>query len=133
MAAQPPFAVSESYDTKLDPIRELMFRQWVQENGVPFNVNANGPTDYDMRGYYRGMVQGNPQARPTEVNANDGKPHYTDYYKTPMHQSFSAGSQWAGPNAPDWINDSQLASPGGRILFDERQQQSPLLQLMMGR
>jgi hypothetical protein len=49
------------------------------------------------------------------------QPHYTDYWKTPYHQSFSAGSQYAGAVAPQWVNSTQLASPGGRILFDEGQ------------
>jgi hypothetical protein len=133
MAARPPFAVSDSYSTTLDPLQELLFRNWVQANNVPFDVNASGATDYDMRGYFRGMTQGNPQARPTEVNVNDGRPHYTDYYKTPLHQTFSRESQWAGPTAPEWINDRQLVSPGGRILFDEAAQQSPLINLLMGR
>jgi hypothetical protein len=131
MAAQPPFQPSQSYDTRLNPLEELMFRGWVQQNKVPFDPNATGPTDYDMRGYWRGVQQGNPMARPTEVNPNDNRPHYTDYYKTPLHKSFSAGSQWAAPDAPDWINDHQLATRGGRILFDEKRSVSPL-QRMMG-
>lgn len=131
MAAQPPFAVPGSYDTKLDPLRELLFRQWVQQNNVPFDANAKAPTDYDMRGYFQGVQQGNPMARSTETNANDGKPHYTDYYKTPLHQTFSAESQWAGPNAPQWVNDSQLAAPNGKVVFDEKQP-NPLVQLLMG-
>lgn len=131
MPAQPPFQPSQGFDTKLDPIRELMFRQWVSDNKVPFNPNAQGPTDYDMRGYYQGLQNGNPMARPTEINPNDNNPHYTDYYKTPLHQSFSSGSQWAGPNAPQWINDHQLASQSGRILLDEHQA-SPLARLLQG-
>ena len=130
MAEQPPFAAGASYDTQLSPLEEMLFRGWVQQNKVPFNPDAQGSTDYDMRGYWRGMQQGNPMARPTEVNPNDNRPHYTDYYKTPMHQSFSSGSQWAGQNAPQWINDHQLAGPNGRILLDE--QQSPLARLMAG-
>jgi hypothetical protein len=119
MPAQPPFAVGGGYNTNLDLLNELAFRQWVKSNNIPFDVNAAGPTDYDMRGYYQGMQQGNPMARPTEVNVNDGRPHFTDYYKTPLHQTFSAESQWAGPSAPNWINDHQLVSPGGRVVYDE--------------
>lgn len=121
MASYPPFKPSASYNTQLDPGQEQFFRQWITQNGVPFNPNA-GATDYDMRGYWQGLQNGNPMARPTEINPNDNSPHYTDYYKTPLHQSFSAGSQWAGPNAPDWVNDHQLASPNGSILFDEKSQ-----------
>jgi hypothetical protein len=56
------------------------------------------------------------------MNANDGRLHFTDYWKTPLHQSFSAESKYAGPVAPQWINGAQLAGPNGRILFDERPQ-----------
>lgn len=132
MAQQPPFAKPASYDTKLGVLQELLFRGWVDQNKVPFDVNAQGPTDYDMRGYYRGMTQGNPQARPSSINANDGQMHYPDYYKTPQHQSFSNESQWAGPNAPQWVNDTQLAAPNGRVVFDEANQ-SPLARLLAGR
>lgn len=122
MAAYPPFKPGASYNTPLMPLDEMAFRQWVANNSVPFNVNAP-VSDYDMRGYWQGLQQGNPMARPTEVNVNDGRPHYTDYYKTPLHQTFSAESQWAGPLSPTWINDHQLAAPSGRLLFDEQQQQ----------
>lgn len=121
-----PFKPSATYDTKLNPLDEMAYRQWVQRNGVQTNPNATAPQDYDMRGYYQGMQQGNPQARPTEVNPNDNRPHFTDYYKTPMHQSFSDASQWANPaTAPQWINGSQLATQGGRILVDEQRPQGP--------
>lgn len=134
MADAPPFQPAPSYDTQLNPLQELMFQGWVKNNNVPFNANAQGPTDYDMRGYYQGLQNGNPMARPTEVNPNDNRPHYTDYYKTPMHQSFSAGSQWAGPDAPQWANDHQLAAPNGRVIFDEKPSgfQSALAALMAG-
>lgn len=107
-----------------------MFRSWLQENKVPFNADAQGPTDYDMRGYYQGLVNGNPMARPSEVNPNDNRPHFTDYYKTPQHQTFSADSQWAGSGAPQWVNDHQLADQSGRVLFDEAPSGNALANLM---
>ena len=119
MPSYPPFLPGQGYNTQLDPGQEQFFRMWLQQNNVPFNPNAAGPQDYDMRGYYQGMINGNPMARPTEINVNDGLPHYTDYYKTPFHQTFSAGSQWAGDAAPQWINSHQLAAPNGRVVFDE--------------
>lgn len=121
MPSRAPFIAAPGYSTQLDPMAELQFRTWVQQNQVPFNPNTQGPTDYDMRGYFQGLQNGNPMARPTEINPNDNKLHYTDYYKTPLHQTFSSGSQWAGPLDPQWINGSQLAAPSGRILFDEKQ------------
>lgn len=117
--ARPPFNPAPSYNTPLNQLDEMAFRQWTQDNGVPFN-HAAPVTDYDLRGYWLAKQRGQPMATPTEINPNDNRPHFTDYYKTPMHQSFSRGSQWASPNAPDWINDHQLANESGRIIFDER-------------
>lgn len=122
MPVQAPFRLGQSYNTQLSPLDEMAFRQWVSNNGVPFDPNA-GVTDYDMRGYWRALMQGNPMAKPTEINPNDNRPHYTDYFKTPLHQTFSAESQFAGSDAPTWINDHQLADPtSGRVVFDERAQ-----------
>lgn len=130
MTQRPPFAVPSGYNTQLNPMHEMMFRGWADKNKVPFDANAQGPTDYDMRGYWQGMQQGNPKALPSSVNANDGRPHYPDFYKTPLHQTFSAESQWAPPGSPQWVNDSQLANPSGRIVHDERQQGGILDALM---
>ncbi len=107
-----------NYNTPLAPLDEMAFRQWVGQNNVPFDPNAQA-SDYDMRGFYQGLQQQNPRAT-AAVNQNDNMMHYPDYWKTPMHQSFSNESQWATPQAPQWISDSQLAAPNGRILFDEK-------------
>ena len=132
MASYPPFKPGAGYNTPLPVLDEMSFRNWVQGNQIPFNVNAPGASDYDMRGYWQGLQNGNPMARPSEINPNDNRPHFTDYYKTPLHQTFSAESQWAGPSAPTWINDSQLAAPNGRILVDERNQSGGLLSGLLG-
>lgn len=113
-----PFAASSSYNTPLDPGMESFFRQWLVKNKVPFDPEAQ-QSDYDMRGFYKALQQKNPQAQ-SAMNANDGRMHYPDYWKTPLHHSFSSESQWAGPSAPSWINDHQLVSPGGRVVFDEK-------------
>lgn len=120
MPAQPPFKSGASYNTPLDPLREMLFRQWVQQYKVPVDVNAP-VTDYDMRGYWQGRQNGNPMARDTQVNPNDNLPHYPDYYKTPTHERFSSESQWAGSDAPRWINNNQLAASNGRIVADDAQ------------
>ena len=100
--------------TKLPLMDELEFQKWAQENGVPLSG------DYDMRGYYQGLRQGSPHARPSEVNPNDMKPHFTDYYKMPWHETFSAESKGAGPDAPRWNRQDQLVGPDGKILVDEK-------------
>lgn len=107
-----------NYNTTLPLLDEMAFRQWVATNNVPFNPNA-GTTDYDMRGFWRALQQQNPRAQ-SAVNPNDNQMHYPDYWKTPLHKTFSADSQWAGPVAPRWNDQDQLIAPSGRILFDER-------------
>jgi hypothetical protein len=67
-----------------------------------------------MRGFWQSGGGG------TAVNPNDNMLHFPDTYKTPYHQSFSAESQWALPNAPTWNSQDQLVTPDGRIVFDER-------------
>lgn len=117
MSPRAPFKAGDSYNTQLSPIEELAFRQWVATNKVPFNPDS-ASSDYDMRGFYRGVQQGSPMAQ-SGVNSHDNRIHYSDYYKTPSHQSFSSESQWADANTPQWANDTQLAAPSGRVLFDE--------------
>lgn len=114
-----PRVLPQNYSTVLPQMDEFQFRQWLKQNNVPFDPNAP-VTDYDMRGFYQAARQQQPNMT-TQVNPNDQLIHYPDRFKTPLHRSFSNESQWAGPNAPGWINDSQLATPGGRIVFDEKQ------------
>lgn len=112
---------ADNFSTQLGPMQELMFRDWVSRNNVPFSPDATAPQDYDMRGFWQGMQQGNPKAS-SAVDPNDGRLHYPDYWKTPYHETFSKQSQWATPNAPDWTDDDKLVTPGGRVLFDDRAQ-----------
>lgn len=108
---------------------EAAFRKWLSDNRVPFNPDGGRMQDYDMRGFYRGLMNGDPHAQ-TGMNTNDGQLHYSDYWKTPYHQSFSAESQWANPAAaPRWNEQDQLVTPEGRTVFDERAQQGDSLSL----
>jgi hypothetical protein len=110
------YAKPGSYTTQLSPADEQSFQQWVAQNKVPWQ---DSPTaDYDMRGYYKALVSGDPTARQS-LNSNDGLMHFPDTWKTPYHSSFSNESMYATPDAPRWINDSQLADKNGRVLFDE--------------
>lgn len=104
--------------TKLELADELMFRNWLQQNRVPFDPNSSN-NDYDMRGFYQGQRQQSPHAQ-SEVNANDGEQHYTDYYKMPWHPTYSADSQGAGPDAPNWNKQDQLVGQDGKVLYDEK-------------
>jgi hypothetical protein len=114
--ARPPFVAGQT-NTPLSPLDELAFRQWVASSRVPFDPNAQS-SDYDMRGFWRAQQQQNPLAT-SATNPNDGQTHYPDYWKTPLHQSFSNESQWGQENDPRWINKSQLANSGGKVVFDE--------------
>jgi hypothetical protein len=119
MGASPPSVMSGgSYLTQLDPLREAAFQSWVQKNKVPFDPSPNA--DYDMRGFWRALQQGDPMAQQT-LNANDQQMHFPDYWKTPQHESFSRESQFATNQAPQWNDADQLVDPRGRIVFDERQ------------
>ena len=108
-----------TYNTDLTPKEELTFREWVRRNKVPFDVNAQ-TTDYDMRGFWKAYSSGDPRAM-SQVDPNDKQLHYSDYWKTPYHETFSAESQWANPKtAPTWNEQDQLVLPDGTILFDDR-------------
>lgn len=111
------------YNTPLPFHQENQFRQWLGQNFVPFDPNAK-QSDYDMRGFWQALMNGNPQAA-SAVDPNDSQLHYPDYWKTPMHETFSNQSQWALPGAPSWNAQDQLVTPSGTVQFDDRAGQSP--------
>jgi hypothetical protein len=84
-----------------------------------------------MRGFYRGLLQKDPRAS-SAVDANDGHLHYPDFWKTPLHETFSNESQWAPADAPEWTPDDKLVTSGGRVVFDDRAVISPLVKAIMG-
>lgn len=120
-----PASETNNYTTDLSGDQEKQFRQWVGQNKVPFDPDGQA-NDYDMRGYWKDVVSqgGNEQQR----NTVDGQMHFPDTYKTPFHQSFSEGSKYALPSAPEWVgpnglpdlNGHQLRDKAsGRIVYDE--------------
>lgn len=109
-----------SYSTTLGPVEEQLFKSWVAKNRVPFDASTVDPkSDYDMRGFYRALVGGDPKAS-SAIDPNDTQMHYPDYWKTPYHETFSKESQWALPTAPSWTPDDKLVGSNGRIIFDDR-------------
>jgi hypothetical protein len=108
---------SSGYLTTLPPSDEANFQAWLQKNSVPFDPSQTA--DYDMRGFWKGLISGDPHAE-TGVNQNDGRLHFSDYWKTPYHMSFSGESQFARPGAPTWNDQDQLVLPNGQVVFDER-------------
>lgn len=115
--ALPASVMRGGYLTKLAPLNEMAFQQWVKDNNVPFDPSPKA--DYDMRGFFQALMSGDQRAR-TGMNSNDGKLHFGDYFKTPYHESFSAESRYASKGAPQWNELDQLVTPGARIVFDER-------------
>ena len=103
--------------TKLNPAQEQAFLNWVQANKVPFNPEDKYP-DYDMRGFYVGLMNKDPNAV-SAINEATQSLHYPDYWKTPYHESFSSESQWAKEGAPSW-RENQLVSPKGEIVFEDK-------------
>lgn len=133
---------SHTYNTQLSSADEGRFRQWVTNNKVPFDPNAK-VSDYDMRGFWKtsqdpeawkalqqsGKIPEEISPAGTKVDPNDGRPHYPDWWKTPFHQTFSNESQWAGPNAPHWTDDDKLMTPDGKVVFDDRAQETKPVQV----
>jgi hypothetical protein len=109
-----------TYTTTHTPAEEQLYQAWVDKNKVPTAGN-----DYDMRGFYRGLLSGDPVAA-SAIDPNDQRMHYPDKWKTPAHETFSRESQWATPNAPAWNEKDQLVSSGGRVLFDDRARALPI-------
>jgi hypothetical protein len=108
------------YNTALPPAQEAQFRAWLTENQVPFNPDLP-VSDYDMRGYWAALQSGDPQAKQA-VDPNDNRPHFPDYWKTPLSPTFSSDSQWANPaTAPRWEGDNYQL-PNGQILWDDKAQ-----------
>lgn len=98
---------------------EPAFRKWVKEKKIPFDPDQKY-SDYDMRGFWRGLQTHDPHAV-TGINPNDEKLHFSDWWKTPYHKSFSNESQWADPaTAPHWDDKDRLILPNGKVIYDER-------------
>jgi hypothetical protein len=113
---RPPFLAGTTTNTQLPFLGEMEFRQWAKDNRVPFDPEA-ASSDYDMRGFWQASRRGDPLAS-TALNPNDQRIHYSDFWKTPEHRTFSNESQWATPQTPGWSGD-KLVTPYGRVVFDE--------------
>ena len=119
-----PSVVPGDYSTRLSADDEQQFRDWVKKNRVPYQMSSDAPQDYDMRGFWQGMVSGDPHAT-TGVDPHDKQLHFTDYWKTPYHQTFSRESKFAAPNAPTWTEDGKLVGEDGTVYFDPERDVEP--------
>lgn len=108
-------ALPGPYRTELEPQHEQKFQSWVKDNKIPYQDTPTA--DYDMRGYYKDVVQ--KGADQTSVSKFDAKPHFPDTYKTPYHKTFSNESKYAIPEkAPGWKGD-RLVARDGTVIADE--------------
>lgn len=104
------------YLTRLGPGLRSAFNEWRLANNVPYDPSPYA--DYDMPGFFKGLMTGDPHAQ-SGVSSVDGQIHYSDYWKTPYHQSFSSESQYALPGAPQWNQYNQLIDKYGQTVYDE--------------
>ena len=118
LARNKTWAKPGDYHTKLEPAAEKSFRDWLRKHKVPFDPEA-AISDYDMRGYYKGMIAGDPRAKAI-VDPNDQRMHFPDYWKTPYAATFSNESQWATEHAPRWQNDNYML-PNGHVIYNDRE------------
>lgn len=109
-------AAVNPYTTKLLPNEEREFQSWLAATKAPHDPGPKA--DYDMRGFWLGLRNGDPVAR-TEINPADKAIHFPDKWKTPNHPTFSNESIYAQPGAPYWQGDF-LIGDNGKILADER-------------
>ena len=113
------------WSTQLSPEEEQVFQQHVQGGffgRIPSQEVLNPNADYDYRGFFHGIITGDPRAQGV-INPKDKELHYPDIWKTPLHRSFSNESQYANPEtAPRWNNKDQLIDPKtGKVVFDEKE------------
>lgn len=111
------------YTTRLPPKDEQAFQAWVKQHNVPFDPQ-DPASDYDMRGFWRGLQTGDPIAT-TAIDPNDQRLHYPDKWKTPYHETFSRESQYAEPDAPYWRGDALIDPRTGKPLFVDRPVAAP--------
>lgn len=101
---------SRPYQTNLSDPEKFDFVHWLQQSNVPYD---NSPqSDYDMRGFYK-----DPQAE-SGISPVDNQIHFSDKFKTPYHQSFSAESQYADERAPRWKGNKLVDSGGNTVHVD---------------
>jgi hypothetical protein len=98
--------------TLLSPAEEAQFQQWARANQI---ADANDPRSYyDYRGYWKAIAsQGGNQ---TEINAGDGRLHFTDTYKQHGHPTFSVESQYSRglQDGGQWLPGDVLIGPPKR-------------------
>ena len=86
-------------------------------NKVPWRESPT--SDYDMRGFFKAWMQGDPRATWQGPGS-----HFPDVWKTPFHQTFSNESMYATPDAPRWVGN-RLVTKEGSLIRDESPRLNP--------
>lgn len=129
----PDFMKKEvDYSTQLSPDEEKDYQKWAKSVG---KNTKNEEQDYDLKGYYKDFVRGNPDAPSwiqTLANAHKWKVekglepsedkggHLPDIYKKPNHPTFSTGSIYHDfptdtryrPIGGKWDKENKIFTPG---------------------
>lgn len=100
------------YITELSPQQEAQFEKWLHAGGYADS------RDYDLRGFWRAMIAGDPRAK-RSFNPVTKTIHFPDTWKTPYSKSFSNESVYATPDAPHWIG-SKLVDKNGKVVFQDK-------------
>lgn len=111
--------------TLLAPTDEMIFRQWIADQGIK---DLDHPAShYDYRGFWKALQEGNPVAVQSASNG-----HFPDVWKLPGHPTFSNESKYATPLAPHWEGD-RLVTNQGKLVVDERSPKVKLGPMMRGK
>jgi len=106
----------KSYVTQLAPQERPAFENWVRKNKVPYDPSPEA--DYDMPGFWKALQMGDKRA--ASGIAPDGKLHFTDFFKTPYHKTFSNESKYStNKSDPQWRDN--ILYQYGNIVADENQ------------
>ena len=101
------------FQTPVPAALRPQFDSWLRGQGV------SPSPDYDYGGFWLGARSGHPQATQGRDPVT-GHAHFTDYWKTPYHETFSRDSRYAKPQAPYWEGDRLYDQPTGRRIYDPR-------------
>ena len=96
--------------TKLSPTEEAKFQSWVKQNKIPWQDTPTA--DYDMRGYWKAMESGDPNAK------RAANRHFPDTWKTPYHHSFSSESKYS-KQGTHWVGNKLIEDSSGKVLWDD--------------
>jgi len=94
MSTDEEILVDKKYNTKLTATQERQFQHWATENKIR-KGDRRLDSDYDMRGFWLGVMREDPRAISGPDPTDEGRIHFTDTWKKPTHKTFSNESIYA--------------------------------------